>query len=874
VIARVALIMLLAAGPALAQDPGADFGTLLGQADGLARTGQIEASEAAYEQAIAAATSDEERAQALWLLANGRRGRGDDAGAIEALARVLELEGGGAWLAPCMAQLATLASRHGRPDLARAASERMVEALGPTSAQAAPAMLALARADSDAGDLDAAIARLETMLAAAEHSPVHVQARELLVDCLLLHAQRERALATARAAADDSHRARLLMRIAIMADDAGDLDAADAVARELLAEMPDHPQAIELVHAIAVERGTVAELLADLRARAAGDDPEPALRMLARIATLEHDAPAALDAWERLLALHPEDPDAHRAVGGLALDAGDVERAETAFRRALELAPESQPAAESLAEVLVRRGRTDQAVTTLRRAVSYEPADLTTVRSLGYLLARYSLNHEAVAAYREGRAATGDEDALAWEMARAQIALLDYPAATRELLAALEQEDVSTRMVAYELERLVSDEIAGPEVLAVIAEQPTADLSDAQRVALGRAWLAAGDMGRALELLGETEFAAQEVAEIARESELRGEPALAAGLYVFALERGLPAPEAARAAMSLAKLEADRGHWQEALEALDIALIDDDPQALLLRVELLLEHAHRPEEAGLALLQLEALAGDDPAWAGPVRWGRAQWLFAMGRLDEAEEAFTDLLVSGDAPAPGGFEAPPPLPPGFEQPVFPPEMLAPPGMVPPPVYVFTGGEETLAALRLAEIALRRGDLEVAQQRLRTLAARWPDSDEANDALEWLSFVRENLDGEGRAEGDYLRALMLLDRGAFDEAQMLLQEVAGTRGEPLADDALMLLARARHDAGDAARAVETWLRVADRFGDGLLAPQALLHAARVLRDELDDPAGAADALGRILEDHADSAAAEQARDELELLRGVSS
>lgn len=862
-IARVALMALLAAGPALAQDAGADFGTLLGQADGLARTGQIEASETAYEQAIAAATSDEERAQALWLLANGRRGRGDDAGAVEALARVLALEDAGAWLAPCLTQLAALAPRHGRPDLARAASERLVEALGPTSAQAAPAMLALARADSDAGDLDAAIARLEAMLATGQQTAAHVQARELLVDCLLLQDQRERALATARDATDDSRRARLLMRIALTADDAGDLDAADTIAREVLAGMPDHPQAIELVHAIAVERGTVEQLVAELRARAAGDDPEPALRTLARIATLEHDAPAALDAWERLLALHPEDPDAHRAVGGLALDAGDLERAETAFRQALELAPESQPAAESLAEVLVRRGRTDEAVSTLKRAVGYAPADLTSVRSLGYLLTRYSLHHEAVAAYREARAAAGDEHALAWEMARAQIALLDYPEATRELLAALGEEGVSARMIGHELERLVSDEIAGPEVLEVIAGEPDIDLSDAQRVALGRAWLAAGDTARALELLGETEFAAQEAAEIARESELRGEPEVAADLYVFALERGLPDPQAGNVAMSLARLDAGRGRWRDALDALDIALIDGDPRALLLRIELLLEHAHRPDEAGLALLQLEALAGDDPAWAGPVRWARAQWLFAMGRLDEAEAAFTDLLAGGDAPAPPSFEPPP----------FPPGMMAPPGMVPAPVFVFTGGEETLAALRLAEIALRRGDLEVAEQRLRALAGRWPDSDEANDALTWLSFIRENLDGEGRAEGDYLRALMLLDRGACDEAEGLLREVAGTRGEPLADDALMLLARARHDAGDAAGAVETWLRVAERFGDGLLAPEALLRAARVLRDELDEPAGAADALGRIVEDHADSAAAQQARDELELLRGVS-
>ncbi len=862
-IARIALVTLMAAAPGLAQDVGADFNALLSAADGLARTGQVEAAERAYEQAIATATSDEECAQALWLLANGRRGRGDTAGAVEALARVLDLEGGGAWLTPCLTQLANLASRCGRPDLARAANERLVEAFGPTSAPAAPAMLALARIESDEGDLDAAIARLELMLGTGLHTAAHAQARELLVGCLLARDERDRALATARAAPEENRRARLLMRIALRARDGGDLDVADAIAREVLALVPDHPQAVELVHAFAVERGAVDQLIAELRVRAAGDDPEPALRTLAQIATLEGDARAALDAWERLLVLHLDDPEAHRTVGRLALDAGDLDRAEIACRRALELAPESQPAAEALAEVLVRRGRTDEAVTALKRALGYDPADITTVRSLGYALARYSLHHEAVAAYREARAALGDDHALAWEMARAQMALLDYPAAARELLAALGEEGVSARMIGHELERLVSDEIAGQEVLAVIAEQPLADLTDAGRVALGRAWLAAGDTPRALELLGATEFAAQEVAEIARESELRGEPEVAADLYIFALERGLPDPEAGKVAMSLARLEAARGRWRDALDALDLAPIDDDPAVLVLRIELLLEHAHRPEQAGLALQRLEALVGEDRAWAGPARRAHAEWLFAMGRLDEAEEAFTGLLAGGDERAPSSIEPPP----------FPPSMMAPPGMVPQPVFVFTGGGETLAALRLGEIALRHGDLELAEQRLRSVAERWPDSDEANDALAWLSFIRENLDGEGRAESDYLRALMLLDRGALDEAEGLLREIVGTRDEPLADDALMLLARARCDAGDAAGAVETWLRVVERFGDGLLAPEALLRAARALRDELDDPASAAEALRRIVEDYADSAAAQQARDELELLRGVS-
>ncbi len=191
----------------------------------------------------------------------------------------------------------------------------------------------------------------------------------------------------------------------------------------------------------------------------------------------------------------------------------------------------------------------------------------------------------------------------------------------------------------------------------------------------------------------------------------------------------------------------------------------------------------------------------------------------------------------------------------------------------------GGQPARAALRLGEIALRRGEPDRAEERLRLVAEAWPDSDEANDALSRLAFIRENLGdrershGGGRAEEDYLAALGLVDRGAFEAAEALLREVAATRGEPLADDALMLIAEARHHAGDAAASADSYLRVAERFGDGLLAPEALLRAARLLRDEVGDTTAAAGVLRTLVVEHPDSAAAGQARPELELLREVS-
>jgi TolA-binding protein len=171
--------------------------------------------------------------------------------------------------------------------------------------------------------------------------------------------------------------------------------------------------------------------------------------------------------------------------------------------------------------------------------------------------------------------------------------------------------------------------------------------------------------------------------------------------------------------------------------------------------------------------------------------------------------------------------------------------------------------------LAEISLRRGDLDEARERFRFVLDAHPRSDWANDALDRLAFMRDNLDGEGSAEARYFEAVALRDRGDGRMARDLLLEIAGTRGEPLADDALALLAEIAAEQGDARKAADRWLSVAEQFPESMLAPRALLRAAALLRDELEDAPAAAAALTRITEDYPDSAAAHQARAQLELL-----
>jgi TolA-binding protein len=131
------------------------------------------------------------------------------------------------------------------------------------------------------------------------------------------------------------------------------------------------------------------------------------------------------------------------------------------------------------------------------------------------------------------------------------------------------------------------------------------------------------------------------------------------------------------------------------------------------------------------------------------------------------------------------------------------------------------------------------------------------------------MRENLDGEGGSEARYLEAIGLMERGEAAMARDLLLEIAGTRDEPLADDALIALGEVRLMQGDARAAVETWLSLPERSAESMLGPGALLRAAEVLRRELADDSGAAEALRRIVAEYPDSAAADEARSELELL-----
>jgi len=861
----VAILVLLAASTAaLAQSP--ELRGLLSKAVASEAAGKLIEAEAIYREALTAAQTDEERAEVISRLGEVRRRRGDRLGALAAYQQALELEGDGPWLSRCLTQLASLAQYSRQPEIARSAYERLLTDFAANPVMARQAAIGLARLDAEAGDLEGAIKRLEQLLAGGEATGLSYQARRQLVEYLIGTEQFQRAVEVARGGASKGpEQTDLLLLAADALLDANQPDRAEQLCRQVLAAEPDNEAAGHLLYEVSSQRGALDELEDELQEQATGPHRGSALRRLAELYSRRGDDERALAVYEQLLKDAPEDPELLYRGGSLARDAGDLDKAEQYLRRLVAVEPDDRSGAQALGEVYIRQGKPEKALDTFKAATDYRPDDPRSAQALGRILSRYSLFHQAVEVYERARRELGDQNLLAYDMGRAFVGLMDYEKATPEFLKALaEPSGPSPRLVSYELERLARDEIAGEAVLATLdawAEQEGG--GDEQLLVAARAYIAADrpERGVALvERLGAE--AGLALLELAREQEAEGERDLAADLYEAVLKRRLEPEHRGLAALRLTELRLAQGRWREALSLLENspAAPGEESHIALLRADLLLRFVRDVDAGTEAYQDVLSQAGDGTPGTWHARWGLAGCLFAAGQWEGAEQAYRALME--EAREGLLLEAPPP-PPGHAAYVMPGLMQMPPE----PDQSRTSA--AYAAIRLAEISLRRQDLEEAAARFAKVAREHRASAFGNDALERLAFIKENLDGQGEAEGEYLRALGMLDRGEWDRAEALLEEIAAQRAEPLADDALMLLAQSWVDREEPARAVEVYEELAEEFPESLLAPTALLDAAHLLLERLSHLAEGRSCLIRIRDTYPDSAAADEARDLLELL-----
>jgi tetratricopeptide (TPR) repeat protein len=225
------------------------------------------------------------------------------------------------------------------------------------------------------------------------------------------------------------------LAIAIRHHQAGRLQAAGQIYRQILAAEPDHAEAWHLLGVIAhqsgehetavsyVQRaigldgneaafhnnlgevyrtlGRVAEAVASFR-RALELKPDfaAALNNLGNALDDQGDLDGAAACCRRALELEPDYAQAHNNLGNALNDQGKLDEAAACYGRALELKPDYVQAHNNLGATLKQQGKLDEAVACFRRAVQRKPDYVEAWHNLGVALADQGRPDDAVACYR------------------------------------------------------------------------------------------------------------------------------------------------------------------------------------------------------------------------------------------------------------------------------------------------------------------------------------------------------------------------------------------------------------------------------------------------------------------------------------------
>ena len=218
---------------------------------------------------------------------------------------------------------------------------------------------------------------------------------------------------------------------------AGDLARAEALARELLAVDPDHPEVLCLLGDILLRTGRFEAATgffrrgierrpdnaeahvglgnarfqlkefdaAEIRFRHAlalkPDMVEAAHNLASTLHGLGRSA-EAIEQFEATIALNPAWPVAHANLGKVYQALGRSRDAVARFRRAAELQPDAADVLANLGAALKSEGQYAEAETCLRRAIELQPRFVDPYNNLGSLLQLQGRREEAIALFERG----------------------------------------------------------------------------------------------------------------------------------------------------------------------------------------------------------------------------------------------------------------------------------------------------------------------------------------------------------------------------------------------------------------------------------------------------------------------------------------
>lgn len=882
-----AVSCVLAQGAATFQQTVAEGARWMGQ-------GRHDQALKAYQAALDLAETDDERAQALMALANLHRVCQDPETELECLQQVVALPAVAKMTARnARRQMLQLYQEQGDFGQARAVGQALL-ADATNVDDRIGIQITLAQIDLQDEKPAEAVKRLQALLPEAKEGRRRPDIYSALISALILtNRAREASDLAAQALKEFPERIDLLLQVADTLREQDHANDAAALLQEALTAQPQQQELLRALYDTYRGMGQVKRLTDWLGKQAKGEGQELWLGHLARVYEWEGQPAQALDVYQQLVALKPQDVQFLQMAAQTALRVNDYQRAGEWLQQALTQQPDDETLMTLLGEADLRQGKLQPALGLWRQATGYDPKDAQSVRKLGSVLMRYELYEAALEAYRQGREAAGDRTAFALNMAAAHEKLAQWPEAAREYTVALAVRDrmqTSASSAAQQLYHLAEDEAARPEVLAALqAARQGGDLPPEGLGALLYAQALQGqDVSQLLDASlppGQTGPAQYQtlavLLSIAQRLEARQLPELALPFYER-LMGSLTGEQAVSMARRIADLRLQAGDWRAALAALQAALKTTEATgqagrqraALALQLgDVLLRYARQPTEAmgAYEIVLKEGPATSRPAGGaatpepngGPddirplhttsllAQWGQADALFALGEYGQALEEYRRLgnLHVEDEPAAG--EPPRVLMMDDMNQVYLPNLGG------PGISVRQVPGEDYVALQQAEALLRQGKLDEAGQQFHKLAAEHADSTYANDALERV-LLTKRLQADHQAAETYVQAVKAWAKGGADEA---LQASVALEGGSLADLALMLEAEIRVWQGDTPAAIQAYERVVAEHADAAAAPRAAFTAAML--QQKSDQAAARSRLQALIEKFPDATEAEEAR-----------
>ena len=191
------------------------------------------------------------------------------------------------------------------------------------------------------------------------------------------------------------------MQAAVEHHQAGRLQQAEAIYRQILRVAPNHPDALHLLGLIAHQTGNN-EIAVELISKAISVNPSSQMFFNLGIALRSQGKlDTAIDSYRKALSLKPDYAEAHSNLGVALQEQGKLEEALESCQRALLLKPGFANAHFNLANVLKDQGKLEAATDSYRKALSFKPDFADACHNLGIALQDQGKLDEAIEIYRK-----------------------------------------------------------------------------------------------------------------------------------------------------------------------------------------------------------------------------------------------------------------------------------------------------------------------------------------------------------------------------------------------------------------------------------------------------------------------------------------